>query len=119
METSAEAVEGMGVVGLDVELGVELIVDGLDDLAGTREQATERGGELLLLVAAWDREEVDASFVPQSSGDGSADVRFVADHIQARMLGEQFVSDGQVIGVGWGGNGAKRRGRSPRWRHAA
>ena len=48
--------EGMGVVGLDVELGVELIVAGLDDLTGAGEQATERGWELLLLVAARDRE---------------------------------------------------------------
>lgn len=92
----------MSVVGLDVELGVELIVDGLDDLTGAREQATERGGELLLLVAAWDREQVDASFFPQGSRDGSADVRLVSDHVQVRMLGEQFVSDGQVIGVGRG-----------------
>ena len=103
----------MGVIGLDVELGVELVIDGLDDLARPVEHATDRVGRLAALVAAGHGEQADVPLFPQVGGDGSADGRLVAQGVQIGVLRQELRADRQVAEVGRGCNGAKRRGRSP------
>ena len=113
LEAGTEAPEAIGMVGFDMELAVQLAVDGLDDLAGAVEEAADGRRHLAVLVAAGEGEQPDAPLVPQVVRHPLADVALVADGVEVGVLGQQFLADGEVTGVGGGGNGAKRRGRSP------
>ena len=113
VQAGGEARKRVGVVDLNVELLLELVVDGLDDLASAIEHAADGWGQLPLLVAAGDGEEGDPALLPEGGGKHCTNVGFVSDDIEVRVLAQQFLADGQVAGIGRGGNGAKWRGQSP------
>ena len=113
VQAGGEARKRVGVVDLNVELLLELVVDGLDDLASAIEHAADGWGQLPLLVAAGDGEEGDPALLPEGSGKHCTNGGLVSDDVEVGVLAQQFLADGQVAGIGRGGNGAKWRGQSP------
>ena len=118
VQAGGEARKRVGVVDLNVELLLELVVDGLDDLASARPHAGTRHaadgwGQLPLLVAAGDGEEGDPALLPEGSGKHGTNGGLVSADGEVGVLAQQFLADGQVAGIGRGGNGAKWRGQSP------
>ena len=113
VQAGGEARKRVGVVDLNVELLLELVVDGLDDLASAIEHAADGWGQLPLLVAARDGEEGDPALLPEGSGKHGTNGGLVSADVEVGVLAQQFLADGQVAGIGRGGNGAKWRGQSP------
>ena len=113
VQAGGEARKRVGVVDLNVELLLELVVDGLDDLASAIEHAADGWGQLPLLVAAGDGEEGDPALLPEGSGKHGTNGGLVSADGEVGVLAQQFLADGQVAGIGRGGNGAKWRGQSP------
>jgi len=113
VQAGSEARERVGVVDRNVELFLELVVDGLDDLASAIEHVADGRGQLPLLIPTRDGEEGDLALLPEGGGNHCTNVGLVGDDIEVGVLVQQFLADGQVAGIGRGWNGAKRRGQSP------
>lgn len=101
-QARTESLKGMCVVGFNVELGRELVVDGLDELAKAIEQRGNGGRELDLLVAPWDRQQADIVRCGEFTGVGLTDVSLVPDDVKVAMPTEQFAAGLQVAHVGRG-----------------
>ena len=70
------------MVGFDVELGSELVVDGFDQLAKTIEQGGNSGRELNLLVTPRDGQQTDIVLCCEFAGVGLADVSLVGYDVE-------------------------------------
>src|SRR5215204_2382512 len=79
VEAGAEAIEGVGMVLLDVEEGGELAVDGLDDLAPAGLERGESRWELDALVLARHSQQRDAVGGQEVVGDRGAQIALVPD----------------------------------------
>ena len=80
VQSGTQAPEGVSVIGLNVELVGQLIVDRLNDLSHSVDRALDSARQLTFLVSAWQRLEADAVVPPQLGCPFGADVAFVANH---------------------------------------
>ncbi len=90
------------MVGLDLELFDQLAVDGFNDLAQRVKEATDRLGELSLLVASGQGVQTDAIVLPKFGSDLSTDIGFVADDVAVAVLRQEFAPYFQVKDTGRG-----------------
>jgi len=100
-QAGAQAPKGMSMIDFQVKLFTELSVDGFDDLADLIMLAPGGGRNLLFLVAAGQRDQLQAIGLPETSGFFGADVGFVAKDIPVGMLLEEFKTDRQIGFIGW------------------
>src|SRR5947209_4667338 len=95
-QTGTEAVKGMGMIELKVELLSQLSINRLDDLAHSIEGPLEGWRELLKLVAVRQGEQLEAIMEQQLSGHLRADVALIPKDRQVGMFGQQFSPNVQV-----------------------
>ncbi len=65
-QPGAKSPEGMGMVGLNIELLSQLTVDGFNNLLHSIKQLTNRFGQLLLLIDARDGEQTQTVVTQQA-----------------------------------------------------
>jgi hypothetical protein len=102
VEPSAQAVAVLGMVLLHVQLGAELVVHRLHDLAPVGMQRHHGRGELVALIGAGHCEEGHPGPLPQGGGDGGADVALVTQDQPVVVGGEQLGARVQIRNVGRG-----------------
>ncbi len=100
VQASTQAPKGMGVVLFNAELPRQLTVHCFDQLTDCVVKVFERFGNLLFLVGTGDGTQQNAVFLPQFSSFWRTDVAFVSQHLQIRMIIEQFETGFQIGAVG-------------------
>src|SRR5258706_2282474 len=100
-EPSTQAVKGMGVIQLKVELFGQLSIDSLDNLANSIESPLDGWRELVDLVATRQGEQLEPILTQQLVGQLSADIAFVAEDRQIGVLRQQFRTNVQVSHASW------------------
>src|SRR5579872_2791443 len=100
METGTETPERVRVVGLDVKLALELLVDRLDNLTNLAQQPGSARRDLPLLILAGNRVEQDAALGLQLRRDRRADVCLVCDDLEVTVSLQQLDTNGEVALVG-------------------
>ena len=91
----------MSVVPFDAKPFAELAIHRLDDLSGGIRQPSGFWRHLILLVVARRSAQARMIVSPQFSGLQCADVRFVTQHFQVRVLCKEFKTNCQISRVGW------------------
>ena len=69
IQANTEAPEAMGMIALQVELRLQLAVDGLNHLAQAVDEATQRSGKLAFLVATRQGEQANTLLLKQFEGE--------------------------------------------------
>jgi len=88
------------MVALNIELFTQLVIHRFDDLSGSVDCLAHRLWHLHPLVATRQTQQADAAQPAQLGLHLLADVGFVSQHRQVCVLQQQFLSHGQVAGVG-------------------
>ena len=100
VESGTQAPKGVGMIGFDVELVVELAIDGFDNLADVIDEVAGLRRELFFLILPRQGVQADAIEMPQFSGFGGTDISFVANDGQVGMVEQQVKTHVQVGGAG-------------------
>lgn len=102
VEPSAESLEALGPIRLNLQLTGQLTRHRLDDVAPAIVQPDLLRGQLLLLVAAWHRQQTHGRLVSELSRSRGTDIALVAEHGEASLPGQEPRADGQIRLIGRG-----------------